>query len=184
MNLSKNIEAVLFISGGPVSISRLSAIFKKTDEEIKKALNDLEISLENRGIRLVTNQNNVMLGTSADTSEYCEELIKEELNKTIGKAGLETLSIVLYKENATRAEIDYIRGVNSTFTLRNLSIRGLVERKINPKDKRSFVYSPSFELLRYLGINKNSELPNFLEFKNQLDASLKETENEKSTDNN
>jgi len=184
MKLSKNIEAVLFISGGPITIPRLCDIFKKNEDEIKTALKDLGTDLENRGICLISNQNEVMLGTSADSSEYCEDIIKEELNKTMGKAGLETLAIVLYKDKVTRAEIDYIRGVNSTFTLRNLSIRGLVERKINPRDKRSFIYSPSFELLRFLGINKNNELPNFLEFKKQLEESLKGSENEESNNNN
>jgi segregation and condensation protein B len=74
--------------------------------------------------------------------------------KDLGKAGLETLSIILYQGPISRAEIDYIRGVNSNFILRNLLIRGLIERVENPHDQRSFLYKPTLELISYLGLSK------------------------------
>ncbi|MDO8521070.1 MAG: SMC-Scp complex subunit ScpB, partial [bacterium] len=61
----------------------------------------------------------------------------------------------------TRSEIDYVRGVNSTFILRNLLIRGLIEKIDNPKDQRSFLYQPSFQLLEYMGVSKIEDLPEY-----------------------
>ena len=81
--------------------------------------------------------------------------------KDLSKATLETLSIVLYKNGATRAEIDYIRGVNSTFSLRALSVRGLVEKIQDPSDNRRFIYKPTFELLSFMGVTKVEELPEY-----------------------
>ncbi|MBI2099909.1 MAG: SMC-Scp complex subunit ScpB, partial [Candidatus Vogelbacteria bacterium] len=79
------------------------------------------------------------------------------------------LTIVLYKGPLTRAEIDYIRGVNSSFILRHLSIRGLVERIPNPKDARSFLYRPTFDLFQHLGLSKIEELPEYGELISQLE---------------
>jgi segregation and condensation protein B len=182
MKLSSHIEALLFLAGEPLEISRLCKILDKNEEEISNALNKLEEALQDRGLRLVRNKNTVMLGTAPESSKYCEDLSKEELDKTIGKAGLETLAIILYKnafdkKGVSRSDIDYVRGVNSTFTLRNLSIRGLVERKINPKDKRSFIYTPSNQLLQYLGITGGDMLPKMEEFKQQIENALEEYNN-------
>lgn len=177
--LKMHIEAVLFLSGEPVPVSNLCKIFEKKPEEINLALAELEADLSGRGVRLLKNKSEVMLGTAPESSGYCETLVKEEMNRSIGKAGLETLAIILYrslpiKEGISRAEIDYIRGVNSAFTLRNLSIRGLVERKINPKDKRSFVYTPAMQLLQYLGISKKEDLPNVEEFVKQMENAIQD----------
>lgn len=174
MNLSCNIEALLFLSGEPVKTSRLAKILSKDESEIINAIDELEKDLENRGIRLIKNNDEVMLGSAPETGEYCETMIKEELDKTIGKAALETLAIVLYKgafskNGVSRAEIDLTRGVNSTFTLRSLSIRGLVTKKINDKDKRSVFYAPSMQLLQYLGITKKEDLPQYEEFIKQME---------------
>jgi len=79
------------------------------------------------------------------------------------------LSIIIYKGPISRAEIDYIRGVQSNFIIRNLSIRGLIEKVINPKDARSFLYKPTFDLLQYLGVAKIEEMPEFEAVKVQLD---------------
>ena len=100
--------------------------------------------------------------------------------KDLGKAGLETLSIILYRGPATRRDIDYIRGVNSQFILRNLLIRGLVEKIQNPDDQRTFFYKPTFQLLSYLGIGKLEDLPEYLTMKNDLTVAS-ETEKESET---
>ena len=94
-------------------------------------------------------------------SPYFESLNKEELSKDLGKAGLETLSIIIYQGPISRAEIDYIRGVNSQFILRNLLIKGLIDRVDNPTDQRSFLYKPSLELFSFLGISKIEDIPDF-----------------------
>ena len=76
------------------------------------------------------------------------------MSSEIGKAGLETLAIVLYNGPVSRREIDYIRGVNSSFILRNLCVRGLVEREADSKDQKIFKYRSSLNLLAHLGIKR------------------------------
>lgn len=168
--LEKQLEAVLFWYGEPVKIKRLSQIFGKSEEEISSVLKDLEISLDQRGIVLISKDDEVALGTSKDASEHIEKLTKEELVKDLGRAGLETLSIIIYQGPISRAEIDYIRGVQSNFILRNLMIRGLVEKIPNPKDQRSFLYRPTFDLLNFLGVSKIEEMPEFEKAKAEIES--------------
>lgn len=169
-NLVNKIEAILFWKGEPVSIKKLSQIFEKTEEEIKIAIKELEEKIKDRGIVLVSKDDEYTLATSKDVSEIIEKLTKEELVKDLGKAGLETLSIIIYQGPISRAEIDYIRGVQSNFILRNLMIRGLVEKVSNPSDQRSFLYKPTFELLSYLGVSKIEDLPDFEKARNEIES--------------
>ena len=168
-NLEKQLEAVLFWKGEPVSIKKLSQIFAKTEEEISASLKKLEANLSNRGIVLVFKEDEITLGTSKDTSELIEKLTKEELVRDLGRAGLETLSIIIYQGPLTRVEIDYIRGVQSTFIIRNLMIRGLIEKVPNPKDQRSFLYKPTFEMLSFMGITKIEDMPSYNEARTEIE---------------
>lgn len=168
MELDSYIESILFLEGEPMKIRKLAEILGKKEKEISEALEILEKKLEDRGIRLIKNDAEIMLSTAPEAVKICEKVAKEEFNKDIGKAGLEVLAIIIYQSPVTRADIDYIRGVNSSFTLRNLLIRGLVERRMNPKDSRSFIYSSSFNLLQFLGISDINKLPEYEIFKNNI----------------
>ncbi len=164
MEIEKKIEAILFWKAEPISRKKLAEILsaqaglKAGEAEINEGVEKLKDNLKDRGVILIEKDSEIMLGTSPDMSSIIENLQKEELNKDLSKASLETLSIVLYKNGVSRAEIDYIRGVNSSFTLRALSIRGLVEKITDPKDNRRYIYKPSFELLSYMGIKSVEEL--------------------------
>ncbi|MEK7503143.1 MAG: SMC-Scp complex subunit ScpB, partial [Patescibacteria group bacterium] len=68
-----------------------------------------------------------------------------------------------------RSEVEYIRGVNSSFMLRNLLIRGLIERVRDPKDSRSYVYRVSRDFLKFLGITSISDLPEYGSFAKKLE---------------
>lgn len=167
-SISNGIEAILFWKGEPISRRKLAEIFKVEETEINNGLEKLKENLKERGIVLLEKENEIMLSTAPEMSDIIENLRKEELNKELSKASLETLSIVLYKSGASRAEIDYIRGVNSSFTLRALSVRGLVERMVDSKDNRRYIYKPSFELLSYMGIKSVEELPDYGEVNNSI----------------
>lgn len=168
LSLESKIEALLFYKGEPVSFKSLEKAFEASKEDVTQAIEDLGNTLLNRGITLVKNSDEVMLGTSTELSSFFEDMRKEELTKDLTKASLETLSIILYKENVSRAEIDYIRGVNSSFILRNLQIRGLVDRKTDPNDNRAYVYTPSLELLSFMGVSSTRELPDYEEVSSKL----------------
>jgi segregation and condensation protein B len=183
MNLESKIEAILFFKGEPVSLKKLQDILKVSKEEMELAISNLKINLSNRGIVLLEKSGEITLGTAPELSKLIEDLQKEELNKELSKASLETLSIVLYKNGASRAEIDYIRGVNSSFTLRALSVRGLVEKTTDAKDNRRYIYKPSFETLSFMGIKSVEELPDYGEVSNSVEIAAKNLEEETKEEN-
>lgn len=167
-NLETKIEAILFFKGEPLSLEKLQNILKVSGEEARGALESLSNTLASRGLRVLERDDKYTLGTAPEYADLIEDLQKEELNKDLSKASLETLSIILYKNGANRGEIDYIRGVNSSFTLRALSVRGLVERVVDPKDSRRYIYKPTMELLSYLGVTKIEDLPEYGSIANNL----------------
>jgi segregation and condensation protein B len=170
LNLESQIEAVLFWKAEPISIKKLANILKRTDEEIKLGIIELRKVLENRGITIIEDGEEITLGTNKLASELIESLTKEELTRDLGKAGLETLSIIIYQGPISRPEIDYIRGVNSQFIIRNLLVRGLIQKVDNPKDQRSFLYKPTLELISYLGLSKIEDMPEFELVKKDIDS--------------
>jgi segregation and condensation protein B len=164
----------LFYKTESVKKADLAALFNTSGEDITRALESLRIRLESGGTRLVQTDTDVQLVSAPELSELIEQLRKDELKKDIGKAGAETLAIILYRGPLTRADIDRVRGVNSTFILRNLLIRGLIERRPNPRNKLSFLYAATTDLLNHLGISRREELPQFAEIMDALDTFEKE----------
>ena len=163
------IEAILFWKGEPMTAKELAKITKLHEKEVAESLQRLKSALENRGVVLQELAGEYSLGTSTEASQLIEEVTKEELSKDLGKASLETLSIILYKGPVRRSDIDHVRGVNSTFILRNLLIRGLITKKPSPTDSRTSIYEPSMELLSYLGVESLDKLPNFELVKTELE---------------
>lgn len=176
---SKKIEAYLFYNGSPVSFDELKKVCELDDEQLQLAITELEQHLEGGALTLVKDATTVVLATKKEMGDFITALRKEELSKDIGKAGLETLSIVLYHGPITRAEIDYIRGVNSSFILRALMVRGLVKKETRHNDARTFVYLPTLELLTHLGVPSVEALPDYA----SVTATLASFLNEESQDN-
>lgn len=177
MTLDAQIEAILFFKGEPISIKKLAGLLEVHEETISEALSILEEKLTNRGLTLLKNDGEVMLGTNKEVGDLIAGIKKEELSRDLGKAGVETLSIVLYQGPISRPDIDYIRGVNSSFILRNLMVRGLVERISNPDDTRGYLYKPTFDLLAHLGVSSVAELPEFESMKEKIADFVEQTEN-------
>lgn len=159
--LEAKIEAILFQQAVPFKIDKLAQVTGVGEEEVGAALDRLTQTLAGRGTTLVRKDDAVALGTVAAAGELLEQLAREELSADLGKAGLETLTIVLYRGPIPRAEIDWIRGVNSSFILRHLLVRGLVEKIPNPANTRSFLYRPTFEVMSLLGLAKVEDLPDY-----------------------
>lgn len=164
------LEAVLFASGEALSKKRLAAMLGITPTLLQQALDALRADLSGRGLALVESGEEVELRTHPDASELVAKLREAELSRDLGKAGLETLAVVLYAGGATRGDIDWVRGVNSTQTLRSLMMRGLVARTENPEDPRRPRYEATVEALAHLGAAKNEDLPGFSELSALLAA--------------
>ena len=178
LSLDAKIEALLFYKGEPVSFKSLAKTFEVSEENLKSSISNLKEKLSGRGLSLVLNDTDVMLGTTPELSSFFEEMRKEELTKELSRASLETLSVVLYKQKVTRNDIDHIRGVNSSFILRNLQIRGLIDKNQDSKDSRVSVFSPSLDLLAHLGVSEISELPDYESVVKALENKIEEISDE------
>lgn len=159
------VEAILFASGEPIEKNQLMALLGLTETELKAVLKELNTSLEGRGITLIETEAEVELRTSPEAFEIVKKLRENEFSRDLGSASLETLAVVAYQEGATRSEIDWVRGVNSATSLRNLLLRGLIEGKEDSHDKRRIRYSLTTEALAHLGIARVSELPRAAELR-------------------
>ncbi|MEK7551953.1 MAG: SMC-Scp complex subunit ScpB [Patescibacteria group bacterium] len=177
--LDSQIEAILFSRGEPIATKKLTEVLEKSHAEIEDGLGILRQKMEGRGIKLITLNDKVMLGTDPNFSSLISKINKEEMEKELGKASLETLSVIFYKGPISKKEIEYIRGVNSSYILRNLAIRGLIE-KTNDENSRSGLYKITFDLLTNLGLKNIDELPEYKEMRMEIDKLKLRQEEEKS----
>lgn len=166
--LSVRIEAILFYIAEPVKISFLAKTLEIKIDAIKDALKILTESLQERGVKIVEHNEEVSLVTSPEFASLIEKLIKEERERELGRAGIETLTIVAYKGPISKKEIEYIRGVNSQYAVRNLLLRGLIERNQTVDGK--MVYTVTSDTIRFLGLKNIADLPEFEEIKKQLEV--------------
>lgn len=168
ITLEAMIEAILFWRAEPLAVAELARAVARGQDEVRAALTKLQSDLASRGVILVQKDDEVTLGSHPEASDLIEKLGREALSRDLGKASLETLTTVLYRGPISRAEIDYVRGVNSSFILRHLMTRGLVERVPNPADARGFLYRPTFDLLQHLGLGKVEDLPEYSDLSERL----------------
>lgn len=182
---SSQIEALLFYKGESVTFTFLSSVLGCTLDEVSQGVKELEERLSKTvsGVTLITRENEVMLATNPVMGKTIEALVKEEISKDLGKAGLETLAIVLYRGPIARSEINYLRGVNSNYILRNLLVRGLIEKQ-EGSSARSIIYQPTFELLSYLGISNIKELPEYETIEHSIEEFKEEQAKEESIEEN
>jgi len=176
--LTQQVEALLFYKGEPMRISVLAKTLNRPEEAVRGALQQLQANLTNHGIALVMEGEYAGLATSPESTQLIEAVRKEELEGPLGKAGLETLAIVIYHGPLSKADIEYIRGVNSSSILRSLTMRGLIEKIDNPNDRRSVLYRPTPELPAHLGISSTAEAPEFETVKNAIKKILDDRDQE------
>ncbi|MEK7076609.1 MAG: SMC-Scp complex subunit ScpB, partial [Patescibacteria group bacterium] len=166
------LEALLFVHGEPLSREKIAKILSLSPEELAGFIEELARRLEDesRGLCVVQSGERIQLATKPQFSGMLGKFIKEELSEELTPASLETLSLILYLGPISRSRLEYIRGVNSTFILRSLLLRGLVERAPDPAHSASFLYEASIELVRHLGVKEKSELPEYEKLRGALDA--------------
>lgn len=158
------LESLLFLSGEPLAYTRLAKTLDISEKEVREAVVLLGKEYEEssvRGLMLVSDEKSVVLATKPSNAGALESLVKGAREENMSKAALEVLAIIAYRAPVSRAEIDAIRGVNCSFTLRNLLLRDLIEREGNPNDSRGYLYRPTLKFLETLGLSAVSELPQF-----------------------
>ena len=163
MNLKQTIESILFSTSRPVSLSELEKITNKAKQEVLEAINALSVEKKDSGVVVLEQNKRYLLATHPDASLTVKKFLNSELRENLTEAALETLAIITYKQPASKAEIESIRGVNSQYTLRLLMIRGLIEKTKSRRDQRVQLYKTTHEFLQHLGIQNTKDLPEFSE---------------------
>jgi len=175
MPLDILIEGLLFYKASPIKKSSLLKQFSVEPDGLALALSKLSTRLESGALRLIDTDSEIQLVTAPDMAPFIDEMQKADLKHDIGKAGAETLAIILYQGSVSRAEIDRIRGVNSSFILRNLLIRGLIERT-SAKVGNGFNFSITPALLSQLGVLNTQSLTDFANITNTLETFVHDTD--------
>jgi segregation and condensation protein B len=182
--LAARAEAFLFQEGDSLPIAKLARLLECTEGELRSALDLLSERAGERGVALVRTGAEALLSVSPAAASAVSSALEKELGRDIGDAGLEVLAIVLYRGASTRSDIDYIRGVNTSWTIRTLVARKLLLRTTNPNDAREYVYHPTPELLAHLGVTDASKLPEYAtisrelrEFESSRETSEHDTDN-------
>ena len=164
------IEGLLFVSGEDgLTLEEISNITEKSKEELKKIIKDLYNDYEdpNRGIHIEYLGNHFKLTTKKEHKEYYKKLIEED-NSTLSQSALEVLAIIAYNAPITRGAVDEIRGVNSSYAIRKLLIKNLIEEVGRSElPGRPKLYNITSNFLDYLGLGSIEELPK-LEFKDNI----------------
>lgn len=164
------LEALLFIHGEPVGMKKIGKVLDLPEKEVAPLLTELEEKLraEDRGLTLLTDGDKAQLVTKPEWNSILKDFVKSELSEELTPASVETMAIIAYFGPISRTRIDYQRGVNSIFILRNLLIRGLVERFPDPERANSFLYRPTFDFWKHIGVSRQEDLPDYEKFKSLL----------------
>lgn len=168
--------ALLFASGEPFEKKRLAKLLDIKDSELTIVLQSLSHSLSGNGLVVVETDTDVELRTAPETSDLIKKLRQHELARELGKGSLETLAVIAYQNGASRGDIDWVRGVNSSASIRILLMRGLIEGREDDRDKRRICYSLTTEALAHLGIARIEDLPRRAELRAKLQVAADEKE--------
>jgi segregation and condensation protein B len=161
------LEALLFIHGEALPLKKIMSVLGLTEETLEVALSALSSEMEgpNRGLAILRNGEKIQLVTKPEYGSIMTQFVKDELQDDLTPAALEALSLILYLGPVPRSRLDYLRGVNSSFIVRNLMLRGLVERFPDPQKPSIFLYRATMEALRHLGVTSPEGLPEYAKFK-------------------
>ena len=172
--LEQHIEGLLFYFGDEVAYHDLAAYTNTSILDVTQSLNVLQGMYQDRGIELVLHNSKAKFVTSEHVSSIITRMEQTLLEGELSKAAQEVLSIVLYAGPISKGYIDYVRGVNSTVSVRNLVARGLIERGETAKGQ--YVVTHSF--LESLGITNLTTIEGYAEMRSKLTAILQHSKKE------
>ena len=156
------LEAVLFAAGDSVPIARLSLVFGVDEQEIERCIRALqeEYTSEGRGIRILRLDDKVQMCSAPDYAPMVSKCLEQRKPPMLSQPALETLAVVAYFQPVTRAYIEQVRGVDSSYTVGMLAERGLIEEcgRLEAPG-RPAVFRTTDVFLRTMGISRLSELP-------------------------
>lgn len=162
------IEAILFAAGRVVKIRELIAILEVNADEIIQIIGEMQetYSNQNRGIEIIRVEDGYQLSSKKEYYEYLYPTLNKQTKPTISQASLEVLSIIAYNPRATRADIDSIRGVDSSASIYRLLEYNLIEQSGKADlPGRPMTYKVTEEFLKTFGLNSIKDLPELPKYK-------------------
>ncbi len=162
IDLLSTLEAVLFASGESVPVARLSLVLGVEENEIRRCARELQESYISgeRGIRLLILDDKLQLCSAPEFAPYITRVLEQRRPPQLSQSALEALAIVAYFQPVTRAYVDQVRGVDSSYTMSVLSDRGLIEEcgRLDVPG-RPAVFRTTDVFLRTMGVSELSQLP-------------------------
>ncbi len=159
--LIPKLESILFVASKPVTTSQLAAILGASAEQTLAALQELAATRKDSGIVLMEANGQWQLGTHPKNVDQVKAFLTADLREKLTDATVEVLGIIAYRQPISKAEIEAIRGVNCQYSIRQLLMRGLIEKIQNPDDSRSNLYQVTTEFLQHMGMQTVADLPEF-----------------------
>jgi segregation and condensation protein B len=154
-----DLEALLFVAERPLGRAELRTVARLSADELDARLGDLEVQLRDRGIRLVSSGERVMLGTSPESGALIARYLGADAVR-LSPAALETLAIIAYRQPVTRGVIERIRGVDSGHVVRGLLHRRLIHELGRAETPgRPILYGTSMEFMERFGLTSLDDLP-------------------------
>jgi segregation and condensation protein B len=150
----QEIVTLLYLSGEPIKTEQLASFLNAKKEEIEQHANELSASLQGVGLSLLISPDGWSIVTQSSHAALVEKFWKEELQGDLTPATLQVLTLVAYLGSPTREEISYIRGVQSSQSIRTLAVRGLISRQ-------GETCTLTGDALKQLGVTQVSELPDY-----------------------
>ena len=161
-DLSSAIEAILFAAGEAVPAARISLILGVNESEVMECASSLqqEYVKSNRGIRILRLDDKLQMCSAPEYSAYIGKILEQRKPPMLSQAALETLAIVAYFQPVTRAYVEQLRGVDSSYTVSVLCERGLIEEcgRLDVPG-RPAVFRTTDVFLRTMGVSSLEELP-------------------------
>ena len=162
IELQRIVESILFAAGERVEISRLAAVLEIDENEIISAVDALadELAFNRRGIRILRLENGYQMVSSGEMAEYITKTLETRKSPKLSASQLETLTIVAYYQPATKAMVEQIRGVDSTYSISALLNKKLIEDagRLNVPG-RPIQYRTTPDFLRTFSLRSLDELP-------------------------
>ena len=162
MNIKSALEAILFAAGEPVPAARISLILEQDEETVWDAARELseQYEKEGRGIRILKLDKALQMCSAPEYAAVIGKTLEQRKPPMLSQPALETLAVVAYFQPVTRAYIDQVRGVDSSYTVGVLIDRGLIERcgKLDVPGRPSLLRTTDV-FLRTMGISELSQLP-------------------------
>ena len=160
--IKRAIEAILFAAGDPVGVDRMAiAIGAGRDqiEENLKALMDA-YSFERRGMRIIRLEDAYQMVSAQELSEVISRALETRKPPKLSASALETLTVIAYYQPTTKAFVEQIRGVDSSYTISALLNKKLIEEQVRLSvPGRPILYGTTPDFLRTFGIASLDDLP-------------------------